>query len=485
MPPTAPTIERPPAREAAVPIERGAVRCPPRLLSRRQPPTALPRRPEPARPKLAPLAQEAIRFVLMSFEGPDAYSRAGGLGSRVTDLARSLAERGHTTDLIYIGDPDLPAVDSEVDGRLTWRRWSQWISKYHPLGVYDGEEGKLADYRASVPAFVADEIVAPAVARGQRVCVLAEDWHTAEPLCLLSDALYSRGLREQAVLLWNANNSFGFEKIDWGRLQMCSTLTAVSRWMKHEMWTLGLNPLVIPNGVADWWLEPPDQTKVASIRRSAQGRTLLVKIARFDPDKRWLTAIHTVAELKRTGTPVRLVMRGGMEAHGGEVMHLAECLGLQVHHAEVNGEGDATLLAALHQAGDADILVYDQQLPQSFLHCLYAAADGVLANSGREPFGLVGLEAMASGGVAFTGCTGEDYCVTGDNGIALDTDDPREIAYHLRQFRAQPELARRLRQRAQARARDWTWDHAIRRLKSCLPLAAALQCAWGEDPLGG
>jgi len=40
---------------------------------------------------------------------------------------------------------------------------------------------------------------------------------------------------------------------------------------------------------------------------------------------------------------------------------------------------------------------------------LYSASDGVLANSSHEPFGLVGLEAMAAGGVSFVGETEEDY----------------------------------------------------------------------------
>jgi hypothetical protein len=41
------------------------------------------------------------------------------------------------------------------------------------------------------------------------------------------------------------------------------------------------------------------------------------------------------------------------------------------------------------------------------------SADAVFANSGHEPFGLVGLETMAAGGVACTGCSGEDYAIPG------------------------------------------------------------------------
>lgn len=46
--------------------------------------------------------------VILSFEGPDAYARAGGLGSRVTALSESLVEMEIETHLFFVGDPDLP-----------------------------------------------------------------------------------------------------------------------------------------------------------------------------------------------------------------------------------------------------------------------------------------------------------------------------------------------------------------------------------------
>ncbi len=69
-------------------------------------------------------------FVLLSFEGPDVYSSAGGLGTRVTELSEALAAQGYTTHLIFIGDPTKPSVESRLDDRLVLERWSQWVSKY-------------------------------------------------------------------------------------------------------------------------------------------------------------------------------------------------------------------------------------------------------------------------------------------------------------------------------------------------------------------
>jgi hypothetical protein len=92
------------------------------------------------------------QFHILSFEGPDAYSRAGGIATRITGLAHALAGAGHDTHLWFVGDPTLPA--REELGRLTLHRWCQWISRYHPAGVYDGEDGKLRDYAASLPPFL-------------------------------------------------------------------------------------------------------------------------------------------------------------------------------------------------------------------------------------------------------------------------------------------------------------------------------------------
>ncbi|MBN1629492.1 MAG: glycosyltransferase, partial [Thermoleophilia bacterium] len=85
----------------------------------------------------------------------------------------------------------------------------------------------------------------------------------------------------------------------------------------------------------------------------------------------------------------------------------------------------------------------------------------VLANSGHEPFGLVGLEVMAAGGIAFVGSTGEDYAVPFLNSVVLDTEDPAEIDIALHFLRTHPEVAQRLRSDAQETARSFTWENVI------------------------
>ena len=129
--------------------------------------------------------------VLLSFEGPDRYASVGGLGTRETSFARALGEAEVDTTLIFVGDPSLPAVETFAPN-VTLRRWSQWVSAFHPRNVYDGEEQKVGDYTSSVPPFVVDEIARPAAETGRRVLVIGEEWQSAGAIVALDALLRAR-----------------------------------------------------------------------------------------------------------------------------------------------------------------------------------------------------------------------------------------------------------------------------------------------------
>lgn len=422
------------------------------------------------------LSPETLTFCLLSFEGPDRYAQAGGLGVRVTHLAETLARRGIPTHLIFVGDPRAPGHETRWGGRLNLHRWCQWISAYHPVGVYDGEEAKRADFTRSVPSFVIEEFVRPALAAGRVPVVLAEEWHTAETVIALSDALHAAGLRRRVVLFWNANNTMGFHRVDWPRLNFVAQLTTVSRYMKHLMQSRGVNPLVIPNGIPASLLEPVAEERAAALREAlhADERTILLfKVGRFDPAKRWIAAVDAAALLRAAGEPVVFPLRGGVEPHGHDVLGRAWARGLRV--ADVDGAPSTweEAISLLRAAGPADIFNIRFFLPQAFLRPFYAAADAVLAMSGHEPFGLVGLEAMAAGGLVFTGATGEEYTLGGQSAVVLDTGSPEEIVIRLESLREQPERIRAIRHAARRRAALFTWDRVVDILLDAVRFVAA------------
>lgn len=422
------------------------------------------------------------QFVIFSFEGPDGYSMAGGLGSRISNLSATLAQLGYVVHHFFIGDPNLNSEEVRQGGKLVLHRWCQWISQYHPAGVYDGEDGKVRDFNESLPCFVKDKIIEPAMRKGDLVVVLGEEWQTAEAMCRLSDLLADARVRDRAVMFWNANNTFSFHRIDWRRLDGSVTITTVSRYMKHIMWKMGVNPIVVPNGIPKWLLWQAEEKKSSRVRDLFQTELLICKVARWDIDKGWDKAIESVAYLKKRGLTPVLFARGGIEPYGELLIGNCRSLGLSVSETRPHIGAGKDYLAELAETPRADVVAVKFHLPLHFLYRIYQAADAVLANSGHEPFGLVGLETMACGGVAFTGSTGEDYAIHLVNSIVLETADPREIASYMMYLRDRPEENDKIRSAARDTARYFTWEAVVQNLTSKIENQARIQGALPGRP---
>jgi glycosyltransferase involved in cell wall biosynthesis len=398
------------------------------------------------------------QFHLLSFEGPDPYARAGGLASRVDGLARALVSLGFETHLWFVGDPDLPGQEERGGVRL--HRWCQWLSRFHPHGVYDGEDAKHRDYSASLAPYLLERVLGPHLAAGGDAVVLAEEWQTVGAVLEIDARLRRAGLRERASLLWNANNLFGFDRIPWAELSRAAAITTVSRMMRLRMEPYGVFPLVIPNGLPPEAFTPPDRRLVAQLRAQLRERLVVAKVARWDPDKAWLYAVGSTSTLKEAGLRPLLVARGGSEAHGAQVRQAARAAGLRwLDRGHPNG-----LSGALADLEDVDVVCLDFALDSASCRSLFRAAGAVLVNSRFEPFGLVGLEAMAAGGVACVGLTGEDYALPGRNALVLQTEDPHELVAVLERLREHPEEERRLRATARRTARTFAWSEVVGRV---------------------
>jgi len=417
-------------------------------------------------------------FVLLSFEGPDAYSMAGGLGVRMVNVARTLSQKGFTTHFFFIGDPNLPGEEMLEDGKLMYHRWCQWISQYYPFGVYQGEDAKLEDFTRSLPPWLIENVVRPTLAEGKLVAVLAEEFHTAEAAGRLSEQLKAAKLRDDTGIFWNANNTFGFERMNWEWLQREATITAVSRYMKHIMRDFGVTTMVIPNGIPEDLLRPVNEEAATKVKAVLRGDPLVLKVARWDPGKAWMQTIEATALMKSQGRHPVFITRGGMEGYGGEVLERADALGLRVRDVTCKDDSVEARLNAIMAARGADVLNVKFHCQHELLRILYHACDAVMANSIHEPFGLVGLEVMASAGVVFTGGTGEDYAQHFFNSIVLDTNDSEEIAGYLDYLKFHPGVASRLRKAGQVTAHQYTWpfviDGLIERLESRARVRGAL-----------
>ena len=419
-----------------------------------------------------------MQFHILSFEGPDAYSRAGGLATRVDGLAETLAGLGLETHLWFLGDPDLPGEERRK--KLYLHRWAQWVSRYHPGGVYDGECGKHSEFAHTVPPYLVRECLLPHLRAGGRAVVLAEEWHTVDCVLHLHWLLEQVGMRDRVAILWNANNTFGFERIDWRGLNGAARVTTVSRYMKQRMWPLGVDAIVVPNGLPGDAFDSPDRDGCAALRSRFRDRAVVVKMARWDPDKRWLAAVQAVALMKRVGWRPLLIARGGAEFHGGEVLEAMRAHGLVRVDREWKRPGAQGLLDAVQDVAGADVVNLRSQVDPAMRRVLFRSAEAVLANSSHEPFGLVGLEAMAAGGLACTGATGEDYAVPGQNAVVLETGDPGELLSWLQRLRARPDERRSIQRAGRSTARLFAWPEVVQRV--LLPRVKHLT---GIDAKGG
>jgi glycosyltransferase involved in cell wall biosynthesis len=420
------------------------------------------------------MGAEISEVVLVAFEGPDRYSFVGGLATRMNDLADALTARGYRVRHLFVGDPALPATELRNGGTLLLERWGQWISRHHPKDVYDGEDGKWRDFGRTVPPHLLEEVVVPAARQGKRAVLLFEDWQTANAAINTTVLAERAGLRGAMTPFWNANNTYGFGSIDFPLLAAAATITTISRYMRAELVKSGVEPEILPNGIAERFAEPVPPADARVMRAGLAGRPSLVKVARFDADKRWLWAIDAIAHLRDVGTHPRFMMRGSRSDYADVVGARIRERGLTVQRIALGANASPRELAAALHGVEADIAFLDFFVSEPALRALYAGADGVLANSEKEPFGLVGLEVMGAGGIAFVGRTGEDYAIPYGNSVVVQSDDPRELMTHLAALGSRPELAARIRADGHGTAERYVWPRMLDAMEASWEAAAAL-----------
>ncbi|HVC22461.1 MAG TPA: glycosyltransferase [Candidatus Dormibacteraeota bacterium] len=400
-----------------------------------------------------------LAFALIAMEGPDQYSQAGGLGVRVSQLSRALAAGRNPTRIYFVGDPE--AAAEEMWEGVQLRRLGQEISREFPGGVYQGERLKLSYLAARFPAQLISEWVEPQIQAGRLPVLLFEEWQTAAWAQSTFDLLCERSIGSRCLVVWNANNQFGFERMDWVGLEQAAAITTISRHMRLLVGGFGVDPIVIPNGIPEEYLQPADPVAVEALRRAAGPRQVLLKIGRFHRDKRWIQAVRALGELRRTGAPVRMLVRGGNEHYRQDVLQAARDSGLGVGSWDERINEVADLERALAATQDVDLLELTKFLPEELLPILYAASLAVLANSGFEPFGLVGLETMAAGGVAVVGATGEDYARHLHNSLVIETESPQELAQVIWRVVSQPQVGEEIRRSARAMAATYSWPLVV------------------------
>jgi glycosyltransferase involved in cell wall biosynthesis len=125
----------------------------------------------------------------------------------------------------------------------------------------------------------------------------------------------------------------------------------------------------------------------------------------------------------------------------------------------------ATLRRAVHRYKLHQYVRFFGFVPDRTLAVLYRLAGVFVFPSLYEGFGLPPLEAMASGTPVITSNVSSLPEVVGDAAMLIDPYDPVAIATAMRRVLAEPALRDELRCRGFARAKEFSWDRSVKRIR--------------------
>jgi glycogen synthase len=199
---------------------------------------------------------------------------------------------------------------------------------------------------------------------------------------------------------------------------------------------------VIPNGIDPEDLLPPDPAELTRLRSefAAPDEMLVLLIGRLVYEKGFQLALEAMPRVIEEVPGTRFLVAGS-GTHEAELRRQAEQLGLMEHGTFLGWIGD------------------------DVLHSLYRIADLTVVPSIYEPFGLVALEAMASGCPCIVADTGglREVVPHEEAGLRFSPRDPRALAEVATRVLGDEELGRRLVAEAHQHVRRFDWRDVAER----------------------
>jgi len=197
---------------------------------------------------------------------------------------------------------------------------------------------------------------------------------------------------------------------------------------------------VIPNGIDPLDLAPVDDLAELRARFAGPTEKLVLLIGRLVYEKGFQIALDALPRVISRLDGVRFLVAGS-GTHEAELKAQARRLGLDRHGSFLGWIGD------------------------DVLRSLYRIADLCVVPSIYEPFGLVALEAMASGCPCIVADTGglREVVPNDDVGMRFRSRDPRSLAQMMEWVLANPALRYRLVTEASAHVARFDWSDVARR----------------------
>ncbi|MEX2325056.1 MAG: glycosyltransferase family 4 protein [Nitriliruptoraceae bacterium] len=360
-----------------------------------------------------------MRILMLSWEYPPRI--IGGLGRHVAALSQQLACAGHRVHVVSRDHPSasvrgtFAGVDvlrvSDAPPNIAFDDLLPWVLAFNN-GIQATATPLLREYPFDV-IHAHDWLVAYAA------IALSDAWH----LPLVSTIHATEHGRHQGHLP-NALSHRIHETEAW-LVARSDRIVTCSAHMRAEVARLFAPPADrltrISNGVAidDFTVAAADAAAYRQ-QRVDVGTQLVVFAGRLEFEKGVHTLLHALQQVQHAAGPTRLVV-AGVGSYSPQLRRQVDELGLQ---ADVEFAG----------------FVEDHELK-----LLYAAADVVVAPSIYEPFGLVAVEAMASGTPVVVGDTGGLREIVADgSGLMFLPGDADELAAVLIRVLTDRQLAQML-----------------------------------------
>jgi glycogen(starch) synthase len=378
-----------------------------------------------------------MRILILSWEYPPLIE--GGLARHVRKLAENLVAQEIEVHVLARGLEDCPA-EEELDG----------VVVHH---VREPERPRdLGEFVTWVEHMNAD-MLAAGVEVGDRYdfdLVHCHDWLVA----VAGDHLANRFRCPLAVTIHATE--YGRHQ-GWVDKHPQSHIHGVERWIanraegviacsaymrEHIADIYGLEEgriAVIPNGIDPSELVPVDDLDTLRARFAAPEERLVLLVGRLVYEKGFQLALEALPGLIERVGNVRFIVAGSGTAEQ-ELREQASRLGLDDHGTFVGWIGD------------------------DVLHSLYRIADLTVVPSIYEPFGLVALEAMASGCPCLVADTGglREVVPNDDVGLRFRSRDPDSLGQMAERLLTDTALRDRLVAEATEHVLTFDWADVAR-----------------------
>ena len=380
-----------------------------------------------------------MRALLLSWEYPPLIE--GGLARHVRKLAEGLAARGVETHVLTRGMEESPQ-EEEVGG--------VWVHRVREPGRPD----ELGEFVAWVEHMNAD-MLAAGVELGDEFAfdaVHAHDWlvavagdHLARRFrCPLVATIHATeyGRHQGHVDTHPQSHIHSVEHWLANRADRLVTCSAYMREHVCDVYGLEVDQVsVVPNGIDPSELVPVAGLAAVRRRFAAPEEQLVLLVGRLVYEKGFQIALEALPGLIERLGDVRFVVAGS-GTHESELRSQAGALGLDDHVTFLGWIGD------------------------DVLHSLYRIADLTVVPSIYEPFGLVALEAMASGCPCLVADTGglREVVQHESVGLRFRSRDPESLGAVAERLLRDADLRDRLVAEASEHVLGFDWADVARQV---------------------